>query len=162
MAKTKKAPVVRNVINNNIPNTYRAINRMNGIVTMIEYTGEDDIKAYELEPTYREIGGGGGAQYVIGKQTVTLSTDPVTLTDVADDLLDYEYIAVVVTALGTEEVVISKRADGHNVYYDFTLFDDGGGGLSYRIDTTNMTLYSTTSDAPSLSGAEIWACPVYM
>lgn len=60
MARKKKAPVVRNIINDT-PNTYRAINRMNGIVTMIEYTGEDDIKAYELEPTYQEIGGGGSS-----------------------------------------------------------------------------------------------------
>lgn len=59
MARAKKAPIVRNIIND-APNTYRAINRMNGIVTMIEHTSEDDIKAYELEPTYRELGGGGG------------------------------------------------------------------------------------------------------
>lgn len=59
MARKKKTPIVRNIINDT-PNTYRAINRMNGIVTMIEYTGEDDIKAYELEPTYQEIGGGVG------------------------------------------------------------------------------------------------------
>ena len=36
----------------------RTINRMDGIVTMVEYTNEDDIKAYELEPTFRELGGG--------------------------------------------------------------------------------------------------------
>lgn len=60
MARAKKAPVVKSVILDNAPNTYRAINRMNGIVTMIEHTSEDNIKAYELEPTYRELGGGGG------------------------------------------------------------------------------------------------------
>lgn len=73
MARTKKAPVVRNVINNNIPNSYRAINHMNGIVTMIEYTGEDDIKAYELEPNYRELGGG-NSDFSVATLTIVNNT----------------------------------------------------------------------------------------
>ena len=42
-----------------MPFKKRSVARMNGIVTMVEYTDENDIKAYELEPTYQEIGGSG-------------------------------------------------------------------------------------------------------
>lgn len=109
------------------------------------------------------IGGGGGNQYVIGKQTVTLSTDPVTLTGVADDLLDYEYIAIAVFASRFfEGVVISQQTPGHIIYYDFTISIAGIGDLSYRIDTSNMTLYSITQGALPISDVDIWACPVYM
>jgi len=59
MAKKKNAPVLKNNLRNTPAEKFRAINRMNGVVTMVEYTGEDDIKAYELEPTYKELGDGG-------------------------------------------------------------------------------------------------------
>lgn len=57
MARKKNAPAIKSNLRDVPANKFRAVNRMNGIVTMVEYTSEDDIKAYELEPTYRELGG---------------------------------------------------------------------------------------------------------
>lgn len=74
MAKKKNAPVLKNNLRNTPAEKFRTVNRMNGIVTMVEYTGEDDIKAYELKPTYRELGGGGGSSIPMMHMTVKNST----------------------------------------------------------------------------------------
>lgn len=78
MAKKKNAPVLRNNLRNEPAEKFRTVNRMNGIVTMIEYTSEDDIKAYELEPTYRELTGGGESDWirVYSGSVTTTGDDP--------------------------------------------------------------------------------------
>ena len=123
MTRKKKAPVVRNIINGTL-NTYRAINRMNGIVTMIEYTGEDDIKAYELEPTYQEIGGGGGE---LNNPLLTISVDAtgvsgdigaLPLLQINDNVL--QTIGQMVTGGTTavySTVVLDYYQDGESEYF---------------------------------------------
>lgn len=71
MAKKKKAPAIKSNLRDVPADKFRAVNRMNGIVTMVEYTSEDDIKAYELEPTFRELGGGVGVD--IDNPTLTIN-----------------------------------------------------------------------------------------
>ena len=73
MAKKRNAPVLRNNLRNEPAEKFRTVNRMNGIVTMVEYTSEDDIKAYELEPTFRELTGGGSGDLSISEVTLISS-----------------------------------------------------------------------------------------
>lgn len=144
MARKKKAPVVRNVINNNIPNTYRAINRMNGIVTMIEYTGEDDIKAYELEPTYQEIGGGGGIDNPVLTVNVVatgvsgeIGALPLMIVD--NGVLQINNTVILGGNSYIYETLVKKSVYDDEIYYDW----DGNTGFP-KITDTPKTL--TVSD----------------
>lgn len=58
MARKKKAPAIKSNLRNLPDKKQRAIDRIGNIVTMIEITNDTDIKAYELEPEYRELTGG--------------------------------------------------------------------------------------------------------
>lgn len=71
MARKKKAPAVKGNLRNLPDKKQRAIDRFGNIVTMIEVTNGTDIKAYELEPVYQEIGGGGG----VDNPVLTINVD---------------------------------------------------------------------------------------
>lgn len=136
MAKKKNAPVLKNNLRNVPAEKFRAVNRMNGIVTMVEYTGEDDIKAYELEPTYRELGGEGGS-----------SLKPILKLTLTEDSQNYEvpmYCIVDGEVMGEEQTIqAGETADililnvGSNFIYVVT---EDSSGLTYAItDLVNCT-----------------------
>lgn len=75
MARKKNAPAIKSNLRDVPADKFRAINRMDGIVTMVEYSSEDDIKAYELEPTFRELGGGGSGDFSTAQITFTSSLE---------------------------------------------------------------------------------------
>lgn len=101
MARKKNAPVLKNNLRDVPADKFRAVNRMNGIVTMVEYTSEDDIKAYELEPTYRELGGGGGS--AIPKLTLkVIAPEGTTETD-TQSWGAFENNAIIVPVLSSGE-----------------------------------------------------------
>ena len=136
MARKKKAPVVRNIINDT-PNTYRVINRMNGIVTMIEYTGEDDIKAYELEPTYQEIGGGGG-----GIDNPVLSIN-VVATGVSGDIGALPLLQINDNVLQSVSQMVSG---GTTTVYSTVV-------LAYDQEGESVYVWDGTTAYPSMTGA---------
>ena len=70
MARKKKAPAIKGNLRNLPDKKQRAIDRIGNIVTMIEVTNGTDIKAYELEPVYQEIGGGGGGDITTAQLTM--------------------------------------------------------------------------------------------
>lgn len=117
MAKKRNAPVLRN--NNEPAEKFRTVNRMNGIVTMVEYSSEDDIKAYELEPTFRELTGGGSSDLSISEVTlvssdgqnytanITLSTgeEPDYCTGVQIDEYGYDTVNPIVDVTGESQTL---------------------------------------------------------
>ena len=88
-----------------MPLKKRSVARMGGITTMVEYTDENDIKAYELEPTYQEIGGGGGGYPAI---TVTIKNED----DASANLELYGY-----NPNNNDHVLDAIFNDNNNKYY---------------------------------------------
>lgn len=120
-----------------MPNNYKAINRMKGIVTMVEYNSEDDIKAYELEPTYQEIGGGGG----IDNPVLTVNVDatgvsgeigalPLMIVD--NGVLQINNTVILGGNLYTYKTLVKKSVyDEEEIYYDW----DGNTGFPKMTET---------------------------
>lgn len=103
MARKKKAPAIKSNLRDVPADKFRAVNRMNGIVTMVEYSSEDDIKAYELEPTFRELGGGGGVE--INNPTLTINyhnpagTSDLPFETVFQKMQSFGYVSIVENTL---------------------------------------------------------------
>lgn len=119
MAKKKNAPVLKNNLRNAPAEKFRAVNRMNGIITMVEYTGEDDIKAYELEPNYRELGGGSGGS-ILPLLTVKLTTN-------GEYFLGGETLPIIENNLVTPGVV--SVANTETIYKFLPIPMNDGGNL---------------------------------
>lgn len=110
-----------------MPIKQRSVARMNGIVTMIEYTDENDIKAYELEPTYRELTGGSS----MSKTTLYFSyygqtpgnTEPL-YTDEAltEGVADEAALKTLVENAGFIEIVAVPDPDEVSPSYIMTFF----------------------------------------
>lgn len=139
MARKKNAPAIKSNLRDVPADKFRAVNRMNGIVTMVEYSSEDDIKAYELEPTYQEIGGGGG----IDNPVLTVN---VVATGVSGEIgalplmsVDNGVLQIINTAiLGgnsyTCETLVKKSVyDDDEIYYDW----DANTGFPKMTDTAS-------------------------
>ena len=129
-----------------MPNTYRAINRMNGIVTMIEHTGEDDIKAYELEPTYRELGGGGSSDFTIAKLTFTTS-DPVAVTAPMTISMDGMEASTTETNFSSDTELDIILYKGTALLYISPLGTGSIGSISGDITNAGDQAYVMTGDA---------------
>lgn len=127
-----------------MPNTYRAINRMNGIVTMIEYTSEDDIKAYELEPTYRELGG--GDTYLNPKISLTITEKPagVSAAVVGLILIDDNKL-IPCTPYEGSSMTTNRTYTGYalfmnelEVFYSSINYEGAGATYTYELDNCTV------------------------
>ena len=138
MARKKNAPAIKSNLRDVPADKFRAVNRMNGIVTMVEYTSEDDIKAYEMEPTFRELGGGGGVD--INNPTLTINyhqngyTEPVVFGSVFNLQESGGYIALIDGYLTTDRILLDGE-DGQIKLYMTT----NDVELSFKSSITNIT-----------------------
>lgn len=123
MARKKNAPAIKSNLRDVPADKFRAVNRMNGIVTMVEYTSEDDIKAYELEPTYQEIGGGGGVDNPVLTINVVATgvsgeIGALPLLQINDnDLRTIAQILVGGTTADYSTIVLNYYENGNSEYY---------------------------------------------
>lgn len=131
-----------------MPNNYKAINRMKGIVTMVEYNSEDDIKAYELEPTYQEIGGGGTA---LGNPILTLTFNNNTTGTIGINVTYLNNDNILVSGQATEEIepsgqlitdtilVATEYLGDPTLYYNYGYWDYAFAGTVTVSDLVNCT-----------------------
>ena len=105
---------------------------------MVEYSSEDDIKAYELEPTFRELGGGGGVD--INNTILTINyhqngyTEPVIFSRVFNLAESGGYIALIDGYLTTNQILLDGE-DGQIKLYMI----GNAVGLTFNTSVTGIT-----------------------
>lgn len=91
----------------------RAVNKMNDVVTMVELTNEDDIKVFELEPTFRELGGGGSSALI-------LTTDE-------NFAIDHTNSEIVSAYDSGKTVILAVDHEGATVHESLVMYSTNGG-----------------------------------
>ena len=131
-----------------MPTKKRSVARMNGIATMIEYTDENDIKAYELEPTYRELGGDN--TYLNPKISLTVTAKPagVSASNVGLILIDDNNMLIPCTPYEGMDMITNKTYTGYalfigddiedRVFYSTITYE--GSGVTYTYELDNCTV----------------------
>lgn len=139
MARKKKAPAIKSNLRDVPADKFRAVNRMNGIVTMVEYSSEDDIKAYELEPTFRELGGGGGVE--INNPTLTINYHQQWAPGAGGDLSNVMFLNIFQAPSQQQQIPASLVALYNNaISFNCPMPNESGTVEMYILPTTTTAV----------------------